>query len=359
MTRCSSRSLTSQLTYALVLLWAIAPGVCIAADQIEVRTSSSDARVIVEAVGGEAINVTGLVRSGHDAHVVRPSSRMIKELSEADLLVVVGHGLEQAWLPRMIAQANNDRIAPSNLGYLDLSRTMRSVVKGEHNGSLGSFHEGDNPHYLLDPIEGIKAAESIAKRLATLSPEHAPLFEQNYRKFAREVMSVLVGPDLAAALEPQDYEAIAIAIENDQADEFLRRQGVRAKVAGVLARFSGHTGVPIVGDHNYWPYFARRYGLSVLGYLEPEPGMPPTTKHLQSLVVEMQERNVTLILTTGHFDPRHARFVAKETNGVVVPMAEVPGSRPETDTYIEFVEYNAIQLLGALERSGDSDQLAR
>ena len=359
MTRCFGLRLTSRLMRSLVLLGVLAPGLSHAAAPIDVRTTSSDARTIVEAVGGEAVAVAGLVRAGHDAHVVRPSGRMVEELSDADLLVVVGHGLERAWLPRLVAQANNERITPGSPGYLDLSETMVSIAGAGHEGGVGSFHEGDNPHYLLDPIEGIRAARAVAGRLSELAPERAKLFEQNYRAFAEQVMSALTGPELAAAFEPGDYDEIAIAIENNRFDEFLARRGVSVELAGFLAGFAKHRGAPIVGDHDYWPYFARRYGLTTLGYLEPEPGMPPTPKHLQALVAEMRDRGARLILTTGHFDPRHARFVSRETSGIIVPMAEVPGSRVGTDTYLEFVIYNATALLEALERAGDVDQSSR
>jgi len=358
MTRRSQRRLTSRWLAASVLLLvgSLSPAPARATETISVLTTSSDARAIAEAVGGELVSVVGLVRPRQDAHVVRPSGRMVESLNEADLLVVVGHGLERAWLPRMLEQAKNDDIRPERRGHLDLSRTMRSLDGAAQAGRIGSFHEGDNPHYLLDPMEGVRAARAIAARLADLAPERASLFEQNYREFARQIMTVLVGAELAAAVEPDRYDALALAIENDELDRFLTGEGVRGDLAGVLARFAPHRAAPIVGDHDYWPYFVRLYGLRVLGSLEPEPGMPPTPRHLQVLIGEMRERGARLILTTGHFDPRHAEFVAEQTGGLVVPMAAVPGSRPGTETYLEFVEYNATVLLEALEQAAASDR---
>jgi len=359
MTQPLSRRSTLRLLLAFLSLLALAAAPTLAAEPLRVLTTSSDAGSIVEAVGGEAVTVEGLVRPRQDAHVLNPSGRMVEALNEADLLVLVGHGLERAWLPRMVAQADNRAITAGEPGHLDLSETMRPLEGAAHTGRVGSFHEGDNPHYLLDPMEGIRAGRSIASRLSALAPEHAETFERNYREFARQVMSVLVGAELAAAVEPERYEATALAIEDDRLDAFLSEQGVDLDLGGALARFAPHRGAPIVGDHDYWPYFVRCYGLSVLGSLEPEPGMPPTPRHLQMLVGEMRELNARLILTTGHFDPRHAQVVADQTDGVVVPMAAVPGSRPGTEAYLEFVEYNAMTLLDALERSRGGDQRGR
>jgi ABC-type Zn uptake system ZnuABC Zn-binding protein ZnuA len=348
-----------RLLCAFLPLAALAAAPSLAAEPLRVLTTSSDARAIAEAVGGKSATVEGLVRPRQDAHVLNPSGRMVEALNEADLLVLVGHGLERAWLPRIVAQANNRAITPGQPGHLDLSETMRPLEGAAHAGRVGSFHEGDNPHYLLDPMEGVRAGRAIARRLAELAPEQAETFDRNYREFARQVMSVLVGPELAATVDPDRYEALALAIEDDRLDAFLIEQGADLDLGGALARFEPYRGAPIVGDHDFWPYFARRYGLTILGSLEPEPGMPPTPRHLQALVGEMRERDARLILTTGHFDPRHAELVADRTGGVVAPMAAVPGSRAGTETYLEFVEHNARTLLDALKRAESGDQLER
>jgi len=339
------------------------------AEALRVCVTTPDARAIVEAVGGDAISVVGLVDADQDAHVVQPTRGMVEALADADLLVVVGNGLEDAWLPRVLAQADNSALRPGEAGFLDLSENVRALTDerdaGEthdhghshgHDHSHGhggdeSFHGGGNPHYLLDPIEGVKAAAALSGRLSELAPESSARFEQAYRDFALEIMRLMIGPELTGAIGPDDFEAAAIAIENDVLDEYLAVRGVSGlRLVGVLGGFAEHRGTPVIGDHDYWTYAARRYGLDVLGYLEPEPGIPPTPKHLQNLIAEMKERGASVILTIKRFDPRHARLVSRATNGVVVPMADVPGSRPETEIYVDFVRYNASVLLEALER---------
>lgn len=106
-----------------------------------------------------------------------------------------------------------------------------------------------------------------------------------------------------------------------------------------------------MGDHDLWPYFARRFGLEILGYLEPSPGVPPTTKHLQELIGRMKEKDVKILLSNPYFDPQHGAFVSRATGAKIVPMAHQTGARPGTDTYLDLVKYNGARLLEALAAS--------
>jgi ABC-type Zn uptake system ZnuABC Zn-binding protein ZnuA len=109
-----------------------------------------------------------------------------------------------------------------------------------------------------------------------------------------------------------------------------------------------YRGAKVVTDHNTWPYFARRFGISVIGFLEPKPGLPPTTKHLNALIETMRDQGVKVILANPYFDPRFAQFVAERTGAQVVSMAHQVGARAGTNDYISMVDYNARQLAGAL-----------
>ncbi len=318
--------------------------------KLNICVSSTDVAAIVRAVGGDAVQVTGLVKGEDDPHIVAPTRRMVESLARADLLVVAGLGLEDTWLPAMLTQAGNADVRPGSDGHLDLSHNVRSIAMPQSQGAYGSFHPEANPHYLLDPIEGIKAAKAVADRLAVLRPEQADVFTQNYDAFAREIMVAMIGEELAGKIAPADIEAIAIAIENGELSEYLEAHGGgSAALDGWLAAFGPLRGSSVVGDHDLWPYLSRRYGLEILGHLEPEPGMPPTAPHLMGLVKQMQDDGCRVILSVQHFDPRHAIFVADLTGARIVPMISQPGGRTDTETYLDFVNYNARQLLAALQ----------
>ena len=326
---------------------------CASAEPIPVSVSSTDVKAIVEAVGGEAVAVTSFVKGPDDPHVVEPTRRMIEALVGAELLVIVGNGLEEAWLPAMVAQAGRDDLSEGGARLLDLSVNLRTIAGPTGGGVPGSFHPEDNPHFLVDAVEGVKAAEAVAAKLSELAPQSAEMFETNFRDFAEAVMVEMLGEALASRHGAEEFEALAIAIERGELAEHVGAHDAQAgALGGQLGRFEAYRDVPVVGDHDLWPYFARRYGVRVIGYLEPEPGVPPTAPHLQGVIADMRERGARVILTVPYFDARHAAFVAEATGAVIVPMANNPGSRPGTDGYLDMLRYNAAALREALEEAG-------
>ena len=82
--------------------------------------------------------------------------------------------------------------------------------------------------------------------------------------------------------------------------------------------------------------------------MEPFAGVPPTTRHLQELVGLMRAGDVKLILASAYYDPRHARFLAEQTNARVVNLANQVEARPGAGDYLTMVDYNVSQLATAL-----------
>jgi ABC-type Zn uptake system ZnuABC Zn-binding protein ZnuA len=107
-----------------------------------------------------------------------------------------------------------------------------------------------------------------------------------------------------------------------------------------------------VEDHKLWEYFARRFGLELVGTLEPKPGIAPTTSHLEQIVQIVQARGVGLILASPYFDPRHARWVAERTGARIVELAHQAGAREGAVGYLGAVDYNVRALAGALGGAG-------
>jgi ABC-type Zn uptake system ZnuABC Zn-binding protein ZnuA len=147
----------------------------------------------------------------------------------------------------------------------------------------------------------------------------------------------------------EDMEKMATLHEYGRLEKYLKEQGELDQLEGWLGTMLKHYGTKVVDDHSMWPYFARRFGLVVIGHLEPRPGVPPTTAHLQTLGQQMQQQKVRLILANPYFNPRHASTVASSSGASVVSMAHQVGARTGTDNYISMVDYNVRQLAEALD----------
>jgi ABC-type Zn uptake system ZnuABC Zn-binding protein ZnuA len=210
---------------------------------------------------------------------------------------------------------------------------------------MGDVHPFGNPHYLLDPVQGLKVARLLRDRLSALRPASRSYFETQYAAFGQRLGTALVGEALAKKYE---VEKLLLLLEHGRLQAFLQSQGEATLLGGWLGRMAPYAGTRAVADHNIWPYFARRFGIDIVGFMEPKPGIPPTTQQLQGLVKTMRAQSVRLILASAYYDPRHARFLAQNTGARVVEMANQAGARAGTDDYLRLVDYNVRQFVTAL-----------
>ncbi|MEM7807081.1 MAG: metal ABC transporter substrate-binding protein [Planctomycetota bacterium] len=329
----------------------------LAAEAIRVVATTPDLAHLARRVGGSHVEITTIVDGEEDPHVIDVTPGMVTALADAEILLVVGYELEEAWLPDLVAGAKNEAVVEGGPARFVAGDTLRSI-EGD-TGFRGSVHPENNPHFLVDPIEGIKVAEQLKHRLTELRPTVAGEFEESFAALRDELATLLFGEVIAERLAAgeAEFEQFAIAVESGSEDEVLA--GSSQQMDGQIAAFRSLTNNSFVGDHDMWPYFARRYGLYVAGYMEPIPGVEPTTAHLEMLLGEMQTRDVRVILAATYFDPRHARFLADRTNATTVLMAHQVEALPEADTYVAMIQVNAERALEALRAASATSSLQR
>lgn len=324
-----------------LVLFLLTAVLCVAeaggAQTLRVVATTPDLGSIARSVARDVANVTVLVKGPQDPHFIEPRPSLVRVLHDADLLVVVGLELEIGWLPTLLRGARNPEVRPGGTGYVDASRviTPLDVPRGEVDRSMGDVHTLGNPHYLSDPINGLRVAALLRDRFSEARPAHTALFEARYLAFASELAMRLLGEPSAGEGDP---EARVRAAE----------RGAAQARGGWLANLRPADGPLAVEDHRFWAYFARRFGIELVGELEPHPGIAPTTRHLGEIVAVVRAREVPLILSTAYFDRDHAEWVAERTGARVVALAHQPGAREGTDDYLTTVDYNVRQVAEAL-----------
>jgi ABC-type Zn uptake system ZnuABC Zn-binding protein ZnuA len=327
------------------------PGVsAAAASTLKVGATTPDLGALVRTIGGDRVEVSVFVKPTEDPHFAEAKPSYIKVLNEADLFVQNGLDLEVGYAPLLLQQARNPRILPGAPGFLDTSTAIGQpleVPTTPVDRSMGDVHPDGNPHYLLDPMHGLQVAQALADKLASLDPDGKPTFDANLTHFRDELYRDLVGNDLATKYG-SDVPKLVLLFANQKLASFLDGQGQRAQLGGWLGKMLPHARAPVVEDHKIWIYFATLFGLNVVADLEPLPGVPPTTKHLEKVVDLMHTQNVKVVLASAYYDPRYARFVADNTGATVLKMANQVGAVPGTETYLGMVGYNVDQVAGAL-----------
>jgi zinc/manganese transport system substrate-binding protein len=285
------------------------------AARLNVITTTEDLAAIVREVGGDRVDVEALARGYQDPHFVEPKPSFILKLNRADLLVAVGRELEIGWLPPLITQSRNGKIQPGAAGYLDASLTVKilELPAGQITRAMGDVHPLGNPHYWLDPGNGRRVAQAVQKKLSELDAADAGVFAQRYADFDRR---------LTEAEKRWD------------------------------AQLAPYRGLKIVTYHRSWPNFADRFGLDIVGYIEPRPGIPPSPSHTLELIQEMKRLGVKIMLVEPYFDLKTPDAIARETGAKVLVMAPSVGGEKEITDYFRLFDYDVNLLATAIRQSG-------
>ncbi len=315
--------------------------------KLNVCATITDLGDIVSNIGGAAVSVTVFAKATEDPHFVEAKPGFIKSLSGADMLVISGMELETGWLPVLIDNCRNAKIQNSGPGYVDCSKVAEplEVPASAIDRSMGDVHPNGNPHYLLDPVNGAKAAELIKEKLCELLPAQKKEFEDNYAVFMKKLGAAMFGAELA---EKYDFIKLIKLNENGKLLDFLKSQKDDSKLAGCLGKLLPYSGTKIVDDHAMWIYFANRFGFIIAGHMEEIPGVPPTTKTIRLLSEKIKVLGIKTIVTSAYYDSRHAEALSRITGANVCRLANLTGSRNGAGTYIQMIEYNSAAILQCL-----------
>jgi len=182
----SKRILTGLLT--LALLNCLSPAVQ-AANKLNVVTATTDLASLVQEIGGDRVEVDSIARGYQDPHFVEAKPSFLLKLRKTDLLVIVGLELEIGWLPPLIQQSGNPKIQVGAPGYLDASRFARilEIPTGQVTRAEGDVHPLGNPHYWLDPENGLRIAKGIENKISEMHPADADYFGQRYTAFEQRL----------------------------------------------------------------------------------------------------------------------------------------------------------------------------
>ena len=269
---------------------------CAAQQRIAVVTTTSDLRSLVEAVGGDRVTVANLASPSIDVESYQPKPQDVLRLKSARLFVRVGLDYD-LWADRLLTQVGRPEISRGGSSYVDASRGIAVLeLRGMSVGpSDGHAHGSGNPHYWLDPENAEIITATLLEALARTDPDHAA-----------------------------DYETRRTA--------FVAR--LHEKLAAWQAALVPLKGTPIVAYHNSWPYFARRFRLDLLDFIETKPGVPPSPAHLAELIRRMGGNGAKTVIREPYDPERDVAFVARKAGATIATLAASVGALPEAGDYL-------------------------
>jgi len=274
-------------------------------DPIPVVVTIPVLKDLAQQVGGPHVRVTSLLSGYENEHTYSPKPTDLVAVRKARLLLEIGMGLE-VWVSSLVKNAGGRslRVITTSQG-VELIRDEADVHEGTH-------HEGTagNPHIWLDPENVAIMLRHITEALIEVDPSHTAEFQTNQ-------------------------------------SAYLQRLGqLQKELSARTQRLSDRR---FIAHHPAWPYLAKRFSLDIVGTIHMQAGTEPSALHLQSLIDRIRKDHIKVVASEIQLSQRLPEILARETKAHVVVLTTMPGGLPGTETYIDMLRYNVLQLAGALE----------
>lgn len=284
--------MSRQTIRVLALVIILAPALATA--KLRVVGTLPDFAAIAAEIGGDRVHAESLIKGTQDPHYVDAKPSMILRVNRADLLICIGMGLEDGWLPVLMTKARNGDIQVGWPGYLDASTVIvPKEVPVNPDRTMGDVHGAGNPHYYTSPQEVLQVAEAIYRRLVQLDPEGQSHYEAGWKSF---------------------------------------EQKYRNKMAVWKSRLDRLRGSRVIVYHESWVYLLEWSGLKKAGALEPIPGIPPNPKHVTRVLNKVRELDVGFVFQEIYHPTSLSKIFASKAQARLVILPSMVGAEPAIRT---------------------------
>ena len=300
-----------RLSAALAAVVLVAFAAAVPAEAaLRVAATTTDLAALARAVGGELVAVETIIPPAVDPEAFEPRPGDIERIRGSALVLRVGLGFDY-WLDKLLATLADPRLKRGGAGYADASLAIPLLeVKGQAVVNEGGHAHGlANPHYLLDPANAEIVTANLAEALMRALPAETDRILANRAAFL-------------AALD--------------------------SHLAAWQATLRPYAGAKLIAYHNSWPYFARRFRLDVIGFIEPKEGVAPSPAHLAELIALAKSAGVRAILHEPYEPQDASRMLAARAGIPFVLLATSVGSRPEAKDFFALFDYDVAAIAKAL-----------
>ncbi|HEY2987339.1 MAG TPA: metal ABC transporter substrate-binding protein [Candidatus Binatia bacterium] len=293
------------MLWALLFFWLWAAAAW--AGPLPVVTTSTDLKSLVEAVGGDKVQVESLAPPLADPHSVEIKPGQLARLRGAALLVRIGLDHEP-WLAPALRTVADPRFVRESPNYLDLSKNIQPLqaetprIRADKGAHLHGF---GNTHYWLDPENSRPITAATLDALARLAPAERGAFEANRKKFLGRL---------------------------EERMKIWRRAMAPLK------------GARVVVFHESWPYFAERFGLVIVAAVESTPGVPPSPSYLAELIQKMRDSGIRLLIAEPYSNASIVKEVATKSGATAVTLIPSVGGDPAAADYLSLFDLNIKRL---------------
>jgi zinc/manganese transport system substrate-binding protein len=259
-------------------------------------------------LAGDKVDVDVGTTALQDVHVIEAKPSLIAKVRAADLVVCTGAQLEIGWLPQLIRQSGNAKVASGAGSFMAAAQVKTLEKPTALDRANGDVHPDGNPHIQMDPRRVLIVARQLDARLAQLDPANASVYQQHLADFEQRWLAAMV-----------KWKAEAAPLK----------------------------GRKVVVHHISWAYLWDWLGLQEIGALEPKPGVPPTAAHLSELVATTKNSNTLAIVRAAYQDPKPADWLSERTGVPAVTLPFTVGGDAQSKDLFGLFDSTIAKLLGA------------
>lgn len=267
---------------------------------LKVVCTLPDLADITREIGGDRVEVSSLYKGKENTHALTAKPSHLVALSKADVFVQVGLSLESSFVPGLLENCRNDKVAPGKPGFVNVSEGWSALdVPTALTRKEGDIHPQGNPHMNLDPRAGKHMAQVIHDRLVAIDPASKDAFDARFAAYTQKL------------------------------DEAAARWSALSK---------DWKGRKIVVYHKEYDYLADVYGLVIQGSIEAKPGIPPTPNHVAEIVAGLKKEPGAAILTALWSNNDTVAEIARSSGSKVVELPNMCGGIAGTETWIGMMD---------------------
>jgi zinc/manganese transport system substrate-binding protein len=237
---------------------------------------------LVHELAGDKVDVDVGTSALQDVHVIEAKPSLIAKVRAADMVVCTGAGLEVGWLPQLIQQSGNARVASGAGSFMATAQVKTLEKPTALDRANGDVHPEGNPHIQMDPRRILIVARQLDARLIQVDPANAETYKQRGADFEKRWLVAM------------------------------------AKWKAEAAPLKGRK---VVVHHISWVYLWDWLGVQQIGALEPKPAVPPTAGHLAELVGITKSSNTLAIVHAAYQDSKPSDWLSQRTG---VPVLNLP-----------------------------------
>jgi len=308
--------------------------------RLNIVCSFSDYASIVRNIAGDRADVSFIAHGEQDPHFVPPKPSYAVTLSTADMWITTGMDLEM-WAATIVDKAHNKRIMDGEIGFVSVSDGINILEKIDFASRTdGDVHLMGNPHINTSPVNWKIIAQNITIGLIKNDPANTVYYQKNRDNFLDRVDRALFGDKLVDLFGGATLTKL---LENKTLFTFLERPYEGGKLidhlGGWLKKALPFRGKRIITYHKNWSYLANTFGLEVLGYIEPKPGIPPSAKHVQTMIEMIKEQNIKLMIVASYFEKKTAQMIEEKTGIKALYLPLFVQGIPGIDDNFELLDY--------------------